>query len=336
MFLDTRMGNAHEYFWNRPDDWPMRVHTAYLKSVGFFARIISKGSVEDKNFRGTGFVVSVPSTTLSVRHHVVVTAKHVADQLALGGDWIFRLATKEGDGFADIRSNQDHKWYFHHAEKETVDVAVSPILLPQGIHYGAIRVECFLTDDQIKEQIVGPGDEVFTVGLFTKIKPHLKNRPIVRTGNVALIPEPGERVSGVNFRDHTSPAEVYLIEARSIGGLSGSPVFVRSTVRLTAPVTRNGMTRPEVCRLPGDSFLFGLARSHWDILPEDRDDPNPRGPDTANPNAVNMGIAVVMPAKKIRDIIYCQELVEHRRRIDERLVMEQGTDTLDADMSDED
>jgi len=178
---------------------------------------------------------------------------------------------------------------------------------------------------QIKDQVIGPGDEVFTVGLFTKLKPHLKNRPIVRTGNVALIPEPGERVSGVNFGDHTAPAEVYLIEARSIGGLSGSPVFARSTVRMTIPVERKGVVRPETCRLPGDSFLLGLARSHWDILPEDINDPYPRGRSTANPDAVNMGIAVVMPAKKIKDIIYCPELVEHRMRMDERFVMEQGT-----------
>lgn len=64
------------------------------------------------------------------------------------------------------------------------------------------------------------GDEVFFSGLFYPHSGTRRNIPIVRIGNVAaLLEEPVLNRNGV-------PMDLYLMESRSIGGLSGSPVFV--------------------------------------------------------------------------------------------------------------
>ena len=90
----------------------------------------------------------------------------------------------------------------------------------------------------------------------------------------------------------------YLIEARSIGGLSGSPVFVRESVTLGI----------------GSFYLMGLMHGHWDIPLENKNDTI----DAVGVNgAVNMGIAIVVPIRKILEVINRQELVDMRRREDE-------------------
>lgn len=86
--------------------------------------------------------------------------------------------------------------------------------------------------------------------------------------------------------------EAYLIEARSIGGLSGSPVFVYlPRVR----VRGNGLG------MGGRAFYWlGLMHGHWDlpVLKEDM-----VVEDNVSKEAVNMGIGIVVPASKILEII---------------------------------
>lgn len=73
----------------------------------------------------------------------------------------------------------------------------------------------------IEAHAIGIGDEVLMVGLFTKRYGYRKNIPIVRGGIISAMPEePIEDQETGNLYD------AYLIEIRSIGGLSGSPVIV--------------------------------------------------------------------------------------------------------------
>ena len=79
----------------------------------------------------------------------------------------------------------------------------------------------FADDVQIRSLNVGIGDELITVGLFTQRHGAQKKIPIVRSGIIAAMPDEP-------FEDQNTgkPYHAYLVEARSIGGLSGSPVFV--------------------------------------------------------------------------------------------------------------
>jgi hypothetical protein len=101
--------------------------------------------------------------------------------------------------------------------------------------------------------------------------------------------------------------DFYLIEARSIGGLSGSPVFVRQMI-------------------PADSFswrqtlyLLGLIHGHWEL---------PKGTENTLPTddgvAINMGIAMVVPARKILEVIRQKDLTDMRTALDQRSDADSG------------
>jgi hypothetical protein len=336
MYRDTRLGNTPQWFLDRPKDWAMRVPENVRKCVAFFARLISKGAREERVFGGTGFLVSVPSARIQgCKYNYAVTAKHVAAQMALG-DWVMRVNTKDGR-FLDIRGTKEHRWWVHPTEEDTVDVAVSPILVPEEADCTAIAESMFLDDATIQRSNIGAGDEVVIAGLFSKIPGLSKNLPIVRTGNIALMPDPGERLPGVSIGGRAVDSEAYLIEARSIGGLSGSPAFVRTSVSIQVPVQRlvegqpvDDAVRGMWCQLPGSFFFLGSVHGHWDILPEDKNEVDPRNPSQkGKKEAVNLGIAVVVPAKKVREVLYHPELVERRSRDDQGIAEAHGTTTPD-------
>jgi hypothetical protein len=330
MFLDTRLGNSPRWFFSKPKDWAMRVPEELRKSVVFCARALESGSQMKVVFRGTGFIVSVPSDRLpDQRHTYIVTARHVADPLLLG-NWIIRVNTKHGK-VLDIRGTKDDRWWFHPIEPERVDVAVIPWMPPQTSDYEvdaiAIPLRFFLDDKAIEENGIGPGDEVFMTGLFNKMTQQSRNLPIVRTGNVSLIPGPGDLVPGLEIAGNGVDAEAYLVEARSIGGISGSPVFVRATGTMNLPSLnkKTGETRIMEYAVPGSIFLLGLVHGHWEMLAEDKNDPESRSTKKEQEDSVNMGIAVVIPAKKIKEVLFHSELIEMRNRLDQHIIDARGT-----------
>jgi hypothetical protein len=131
------------------------------------------------------------------------------------------------------------------------------------------------------------GDEVFITGLFANYAGKLRNVPIVQVGNLAAYPE--ERIRVRLFGE----MDVYLIEARSIGGLSGSPVFYnpgRVRVKNGAPLFATGLP-----------FNFmGIINGHYrrDL---ETDDPDAEG--GGEVEALNTGIAIVVPVGKILNFI---------------------------------
>ena len=69
---------------------------------------------------------------------------------------------------------------------------------------------------------------------------------------------PTEKVPAKNF----NPMEVYLAEGRSIGGLSGSPVFIRQTVNLMLK-GEDGDDIPFAGL--GQLYLLGMMHGHWEL-----------------------------------------------------------------------
>ena len=330
MFLDTRLGNTSRWFFDRPKDWAMRVPEIVRQGVVFLARAIQKGSQEWLHFAGTGFLVNVPANIGEPDRFYVflVTAKHVVEQLALG-DWVMRVNTKDG-GFKDIRGAKNHKWWFHPTEEDRTDVAVTWAQLPEDAAISVLPQEAFLHDRLIKDAGVGAGDEVFMVGLFNRMRGRSRNLPLVRIGNIAMIPDVGELVPGVRIgSDRVVDAEAYLIEARSLGGLSGSPAFVRVTLEHENAVSMPGRPGTESVLLTGPFFLLGLVNGHWEIDPVDKNAHDLRMIPQQKPEAVNLGIAVVVPAKKILETLYHPELMAQREKEDRAWIADHGTTSLD-------
>jgi hypothetical protein len=149
------------------------------------------------------------------------------------------------------------------------------------------------------------GDEIIVIGLFTAFSGENRHFPIARIGNLAMLPT--EPIPVKDFE----PMEVYWAEGRSIGGLSGSPVFVRQTVNTTIP-DRSGKKLPFAGT--GTIYFLGLLHGHWDI-------PKSLG-NITQAETINMGVSIIVPAHKIWEVVNQHDLAEQRTLEDETFCLE--------------
>jgi hypothetical protein len=291
--VDERFGDGARYYLYEPKDIDMRVPDQIKKTILF----IGLPDMPEPEYRGTGFIVTVPGTQ-SNHFAFMVTARHVAERLQ--GKEFYIRANKRDRTFVALKGRPTDPWWFHPTDRKHVDAAVT-FFAPQQLgqlDIEAVPFDMFLNHGKIEVTNIGVGDEVFIPGLFTKVTETSRNIPIVRTGTIAMIP--GERIPfGDEFID------AYLIESRSIGGLSGSPVFVRQTVAMgtsSSPImTPQRIPDGLLQGLGGRIYLLGSMIGHWDV---------PEGFSPTQAEAVNMGIAPVVPASKILEVIFQPELVE--------------------------
>jgi len=276
----------------------VRVSEEYLKCVAFVGEMIGPDAPGD--LLGTGFFLSVPPESPKLQEFgfgYFVTARHVA--AALEDRYLYIRVNKIGGGTTDFQNVVGKHWYLHPTDK-TADVAVIPLATQPNADFKSIGIEELGTLEKLARLQIGIGDEVFSVGLFTPVGENTStNIPIVRYGTIAMMP-PEQIQTDLGY------ADAYIVEARSLGGLSGSPVFARPTMKIDIP---------EVCGInkmlgvaPG-SILLGVMQSHWDVKESEMNEVhfvNDRK------RGVNYGMAVVVPASKILDILNRPELVQMR------------------------
>jgi len=264
----------------------MRVPDLMLKSVGFLA----ERSGETLNVVATGFFISIPAKDQTVGGVFIafVTAKHVA--AALKDRPFVILVNKVGGGVMAVPSEVlDNCWWLHPTDK-SADVAAIIVNSHPDMDIAPIWYEHVLPKKDFEKRKIGIGDEVFITGLFTYAPGSTRNMPIVRHGNIAMIPDE-------QIQTRFGFADVYLIEARSIGGLSGSPVLVRETVG--ADGLRADGSKLTMMGL-GGTYLLGLMHGHWEINELELNKPQY----THDPRrGVNLGVAIVVPADKIIEIL---------------------------------
>jgi hypothetical protein len=245
---------------------------------------------------GTAFVLALQEKH---PHLYLVTARHCVEKAEPHGGLSVRLNTREG-GAEFLRLNTT--WYFPDSEADDVAVTPLPITLhnhfdiaPQSISPWA------MTDEFVEAETIGVGDEIVVIGLFTRRGGKNRNRPIVRTGIIAAMPDEPlvDLNSGLEY-------DAYLVEVRSVGGLSGSPVY------LDLPPGR--VTDSGEFEMDRRTFkLLGLVRGHWDKRTEEFADF-----EESEMDQLNTGIAIVTPIQKAVEVILTtEELVEKRKEFDE-------------------
>jgi hypothetical protein len=295
--VDDRIaGDVGYYLGPAPSEINMRVPDKVLKCVGFIAHE-TPGRI---TYGATGFIVSMKDDGLEYEFYYFVTAKHVAEKIEHGP---FIVGVNDLQGKATTLRGGDLQWWYHPTEADHVDVAVTPFNAPPDkIDIKAVRNIMFATKQEIAKYFVGVGDEVSIVGLFTRFHGAASYSPIVRIGNIAMMP--ADPLPTENF----GPMEAYLVESRSIGGLSGSPVFVRHTV-----FNRSKDEHGDLLTMfgVGSMHFLGLMHGHWE-LPLDF-------VNTEKAEAVNLGVSIVVPAYKILEVLNQPELVEMRQKMDKEL-----------------
>jgi hypothetical protein len=330
VYCDRRIANVQKWWLTPPEDADMRVPDVIKKCVVFLGRLqIIRGNFASLSPEGTGFLVGVPSEfdppESGQAFHYLVTAKHVIDGL-VGAESGARMNRK--DGGTEI-VGLSGKWWFHPSDP-TADVAVTPV----GMDVEAVReldlisfpAQGFATQSAIDHASIGVGDEVFITGLFAHNLNSGPNMPIVRMGNISLM-------AGKPIQAGDTKMEAHLIEARSIGGLSGSPAFVRQTIsigfadpkhfeehelyrQLRPDELEVGPASPLWITGVGPFYLLGLMHGHWDISAKEK---NKILVTEDQFGMVNMGIALVVPAQKILDTIDHPELKAMRRDIQDKI-----------------
>jgi hypothetical protein len=188
-----------------------RIRDAYLDCVIYLYG--SEVDAEDGlRTGGSGFLVGVPTgLPTNVWLLYAVTNRHIIEPNNL----VIRLRTKDGKHF--IMPTEKNAWHIHPMGD---DIAVCLIYFDwHSMRYNFVPRDHFLDKETMDRFNIGPGDEAFVVGRFINHEGRQQNLPTVRFGCVAQMPwEPIKQDTGFE-------QESFLVEARSIAGYSGSPVF---------------------------------------------------------------------------------------------------------------
>lgn len=285
----------------------MQIPDEILKCVAFAESQAADGWV----LRGTVFFVSesLPPTDRSISW--LVTAAHVYNRIKTesidGRIWI-RVNTKNG---ASRKIPTELSQWSVSPDK---DVAV--ILWPIGPDFDHLYFP--LAVEPIREGDLSLGDELAFIGLFSGRPGNARNVPIVRVGNIAAMP--GEPL---DLR-YWGRMVAYLVEARSIGGLSGSPVFaVIGPVRVSEKGVRMG---------PRQLRLIGVMHGHFDADHRTvTDGSDAADADGAAREVVNMGISVVVPLGDVIETLNLPAFVKRRDDLRHEWQIRQAAVTPDAD-----
>jgi hypothetical protein len=276
----------------------MRVPEEVRKCVAF----VCYKANNSIRFAGTCFFMHIPIENTEFSFGYIVTAKHVIEHIKpRSTDQKVYVRFNLKDSGVKLMGASINSWLYH-PEDPTVDVAVLPWLPLDIVDYRSLSIAMAATDEVIKKEEIGVGEEVFLAGLFVNHYGKERNIPIVRIGNIAAMPE--ERVQTHDL----GAIEAYLVEARSIGGLSGSPVFAHLVG--TRHIGKGSKLEA------GKVYLLGLMHGHWDLPVADTYE---LAKDMSNIERVNMGIAIVVPVSKILEVLNRKELLGKRKADEEKL-----------------
>ena len=243
-------------------------------------------------------------------HTYLVTAKHCVERAKEYGFLYLRLNRTDGRGVELLELPPD--WVY--PDDESVDAAVLEWQINDadlGLLVHCLPVHVWAIGQEGRQNLgIGIGNELLAVGLFTQRTGNQRNIPIVRKGIIAAMPEEPlqDRETGLEYHG-------YLAEMLSIGGLSGSPVFVEL---FNFPPVGLPSTVFQVYLQSWRSFyLLGLIRNHWQY--DKKSGPVAFG---KNEEPVNLGIAVVTPFDAVMELLYRDDFTKERRRADLELLKE--------------
>jgi len=160
---------------------------------------------------GSGFIVGIPCEGEQDKSWLIaVTNRHVVEQ----GNTFVRVNNKAG--FTTVIEVPEPHWIFH---PDGQDLAIGPLRLNADYHrVSFLNVAALITKEKLAELEIGLGTDTFMVGRFVGRDGGQTNTPTLRFGHIAQMPTLVKNEFG-------KLQESFLVETRSIGGFSGSPVL---------------------------------------------------------------------------------------------------------------
>ena len=252
---------------------------------------------------GSGFIVGVPLENAPDRSVLyAVSNRHVVEN----GNSTIRMNTV--DGKIAILDFSERDWIFHPAGD---DLAICKLPSLEVVNVESKQLQenlHFITKALIDELNIGPGDDVFVIGRFINQEGRQKNQPTVRFGNLAQMPpEVVTQQRGMRVFEQES----FIVEAKSIGGYSGSAVFVGMNPTLVRP--ERGMLVSNRLLLLGIGWGY---ISDWEPVCDASGRPMPGGQKVK----ANTGMMAVVPAWKLAEMLNTEEMLAAHKKADEEIV----------------
>ncbi len=296
---------------------PGSVGEAYMRISEDLRKIVVFLGFEDtkENIKciGTGFLVFYKETGY------LVTARHVA--MALDDvPFMIRVNCKNG---SSTNIFEDHiKWFCH--PDDDVDIAIIPYdKLYNKSLYDVLYMPLPEWSKPISGEFIDIGDICYTIGLFRLLKGEKRNLPVVHSGNISLLPRDEKiPVSDWHEQQKTKYIEAYLVESQSLDGLSGAPVFARPTINyMLSPETDNdslqkrrpSLGRPVYTSVGSENLYFlGIWHGSWNAPP---DEITQVTMGISGAVRVSLGMGIVVPAKKLIELLEVPEVLKNRNNI---------------------
>ncbi len=287
LLLDRRCGGERRYILADNKEALMIIPDEMRKCVVFVG--YRRASDQTMILGGSAFWIVRPMPDFPDQNLAyLVTAAHIIKKIADKSVSTIQLRWNFTDGTWGFIETKATDWVLH--DDPAADVAVLQIGFDTKDHdHLAWHVRWTATPKEVKRYEIGVGNELFFVGLFTRHSQTTKNIPIVRVGNIAAMPDENNRIS-----TELGSLAAYLVESRSIGCLSGSPVFVDTLWN----AKRGPFEQSEGL---SQFLLIGLVHGHYDEAGAfSNEDLADDGLQTTN---VNMGISVVIPIERVLEVL---------------------------------
>lgn len=302
---------------------PQRIADGFLDCAVYIYPDKASADAGDQ-IGGSGFLIAYPLNPAPWREIYIVTNRHVV----ANRDVFVRFNTKLGK--TDVKEAPNSSWIKH---PDGDDVAVCAFGQSMDEYkYNFVDSGHFMTEEIQRKEDIGIGDEVFMVGRFINHDGKQKNHPSLRYGNIAMMTsEPIEDSrSGIK-------QESYLVECRSMGGYSGSPVFVTTMPLHMARARRENTART----FPRGPWLLGINWCHihhrMPIKTVSADTFVLTEPEAVEPGCeytlANTGMAGVVPVGKLVELLESDEVKEQRRESEKvlaRKLVSESAVTLDS------
>jgi hypothetical protein len=298
LYCDSRLGGIQRWSVGKPPGYGMRVADDILDCICYL-------SVKDKSqsykHGGTAFLLGVPiEGNKDLNFPYLVTAKHCVERAKEYGNLFVRLNSETGEAVYVETNTAD--WIY--SEDESEDAAVLPFLPPEPLQFRikTIPIGMAAVKAMREQNNIGIGDDIIVTGLFSRRWGERKNLPIVRAGVISAMADESEPLKD----DAGLPFNAHLVELRSIGGLSGSPVFVYKEWMPSSEKTKYSGIPLATTKI----FLLGIIRGHYDETRIVN-----ASIDFSDRDRLHFGIATVTPIEAALKIIYGDDFVKNREKV---------------------
>lgn len=286
-----------------------KINPDALRAIVFVGTLNAQTGQVDT--RGTAFIIRVKSgrtNDVDRSVHALVTTKHTLDEIRSRGGLEICVRFNMSSGGSCWKKTLIEDWNL--SAEPNVDVAFYLCRIPPDMFHLSIAPELVpgLTESQHFE--VQVTDDVAILGLFAPHHGKQSMIPVARLGTIAALSDTRETITATTSRGRIIEGiEAHLLEIRSIGGVSGSPVFA---FKPASPAWDTS-----TYDVPSKMFLFGMISGHFPYTERVSSD-NTRATDEVSPSGdriLNAGIAYATPVSKIVSEIHAIDLENHKTRL---------------------